>query len=79
MKKIIDWFQELPEPQRSMAMNNCNVFDEEVESLSKAIIHGFAWEYTDEGGTYWNLFHDNIKREEFKQNRREDWELENKN
>jgi hypothetical protein len=78
MKKIKDWFQELPEPQRSMAMNNYNLEDDSfcAMKLSYALKEGFVWAATDEGHTYWEIFVKEIEADEFRENRREDWQWE---
>lgn len=81
MKKIKDWFQELPEPQRNMAMNNYNLKDDSfyATTLSSAIAEGFVWGATDEGHIYWAIFVDEIEADEFKERHREDlqWEADN--
>lgn len=78
MKKIKDWFQELPEPQRSMAMSNYNLEDDSycATTLSSALARGFIWCATDEGQTYWEIFVKEIEADEFRENRREDWQWE---
>lgn len=71
MKPILDWYDQLPEPIRSQAIEN---YDEEgaispVDGLNRAsfsaAIHGgFSWYKTPEGHEYWaNIFYKAIKGE----------------
>lgn len=78
MRKIKDWFQELPEPQRSMAMDNYDLEDDSfcATTLSSALAQGFVWAGTNEGHIYWEIFVDGIEADEFRENRREDWQWE---
>lgn len=53
------WFQQLPEPYRSQAIEN---FDEEfspskVDSILDAISCSFIWSKTPQGRVYWDDFH----------------------
>jgi hypothetical protein len=53
MKKTAkEWFQQLHEPYRTQAMENCTANDYE-SSLLDAISGGFLWVSTREGFEYW--------------------------
>jgi len=67
-KPILEWFEELPEPYRSQAIENTKKFYEgkrldllEKESLIKAILAGFVWDTTEQGHGYWSKLYDLIK------------------
>jgi hypothetical protein len=51
-KTTKEWFNELPEPYRTQAIENCKANDYE-SSLSQAIFGGFLWVSTREGFEYW--------------------------
>jgi len=55
MKPIIKWYQELPEPQRSQAIENAapELARKEVDSLSSALRSGFPWMSSPQGHDYW--------------------------
>lgn len=57
MKTILEWYQELPEPYRTQAMNNCSSLDDMSDSMSSAIMDGFIWTDTVEDFYYWNQIH----------------------
>jgi len=60
-KKIKDWFQELEEPYRALALKNLKeeCKEEYTYSLSGALAVGFSWHKTKQGHLYWNkLFHE---------------------
>jgi len=55
MKTVIEWFDTLPEPYKTQAINNTKLhllktFD---ESLIDAIKSSFTWHSTDQGHDYW--------------------------
>lgn len=52
MKTILEWYQELPEPYRTQAIENCDK-NAEVKSMWEAISGGFFWESTEQGWKYW--------------------------
>lgn len=52
MKKIREWFQELPDGIRELALRN-QVNDGDEESLDGALYSGFVWGNTPEGGDFW--------------------------
>jgi hypothetical protein len=54
MKKTAkEWFEQLPEPYRTQALENCTAKGEE-DSLSEAIFGGFIWSLTPQGYGYWS-------------------------
>jgi len=60
MKTILDWYQELPEPYRTQAIENCdedslNIFENNIKS---AISGGFLWFDTEQGADYWLVLYD---------------------
>lgn len=58
-RKIKEWLEELPQPQRFEAINNCinengaEHLEIKVDSLNRAIYNAFRWDETDEGFDYW--------------------------
>lgn len=53
-KTIREWFEELPEPQRSQAIDNAHVYlDWSTYSLSNAIAISFSWQDSPQGYKYW--------------------------
>ena len=81
MKKIKDWYKELPTPQKVMALYNLDEANENVltTSLSSALSEGFIWRDSYEGHYYWEIFVKGIEADEFRESRREDfqWEADN--
>ena len=86
-KTIREWYEELPEPYRTKALANCEkqspegheVLDSPSRSKSTAIATGFLWQDTPEHEDYWKEVYDTLEAheaDEFKENRREDWEWE---
>lgn len=58
-KTAIEWFQHLPEPYRSQAVENfkadTDYTDEDLfKSLSDSLINGFFWVETPQGFRYWS-------------------------
>lgn len=55
MKKVGEWFNELPEPQRSEAKENAgwatNLY---AGSLTDALIFSFDWDESRQGFDYWD-------------------------
>lgn len=65
MKKTIkQWFETLPEPYRTQALNNANIFllDQEETNMEDAFYNGFFWAFSPEGYDYWEEFINNISR-----------------
>lgn len=81
MKKISDWYKELPTPQREMALDNLDISctGTLTTSLSSALAEGFVWKDSNEGHDYWAIFIKEIEADEFKERHREDlqWEVDN--
>jgi len=81
MKKISDWYKELPTPQKEMALDNLDISFAGVltTSLSSALSEGFVWADANEGYDYWAIFVKGIEADEFRESRREDfqWEADN--
>jgi hypothetical protein len=60
MKTIKQWFNELPEPQRTQALKNThkNTLRKKESNMSSALLSSFNWSGTEEGLDYWdNLCH----------------------
>jgi hypothetical protein len=57
MKKIKDWFEEMEEPERSLALKNThvNMLEKECFRFNHALCGAFVWGSTDEGEDYWRL------------------------
>lgn len=53
-KTIREWFEELPEPYRSEAIDNCKRCDNEEVSLPDALQAGFNWSTSKQGHSYWS-------------------------
>ena len=67
MKKISEWFKELPSPIREKALKNFKKDkskDLKVSSLSHAILHGFGWCIDGSTGRKWSKLYDKIRDEE---------------
>lgn len=65
MKKISDWFNELPEPQRTQALANVDKAKRGhfcVRQMSTALMEGFEWANTPQGYEYWNQIHISYKK-----------------
>lgn len=61
MKTIKDYLEELPEPQRSEALQNYDdqkplmeEGDESAENLRQAVSRAFIWSQTPQGVGYWS-------------------------
>lgn len=58
MKPILEWYEDLPEPIRSQAIENYNPNyapkNTDVENLHDAIDLGFWWMSSPEGDKYWH-------------------------
>ena len=69
-KTILEWFNQLPEPYMSQAIENAKNNDqfygnEIVGSLAEAIGLGFIWHETPQNFSYWNSVHADVKNGEF--------------
>lgn len=55
MKYIKSWLKQLPEPQRTHALLNLSpvLADDMVGSVFEALITGFNWNLSPQGGEYW--------------------------
>lgn len=69
MRSALEWFQTLPEPYQSQAIENARNrgrrFGEDrlsvmKECLASAISGSFAWLSSPEGDEYWRILHTNI-------------------
>ena len=58
-KTIKEWFQDLEEPYRSQALNNCDPVFLKLKkpSASDALLGGFTWINQPEGHDYWSKLH----------------------
>lgn len=56
MKPILEWYEDLPEPYRSQAINNYFNSGEsasKADNLGSALLAGFNWFDSPEGFEYW--------------------------
>ena len=79
-KTIEQWFQELPEPYRTKALENCKQpnDNEVVNSMIAALASGFLWQDTPEGESYWDDIFLTLQAAEFDEEHDEEqrWEAE---
>jgi hypothetical protein len=61
MKKISEWLIELPEPQRTLALENFNREDVMVDKLSLALLKAFFWRDTAQKCQYWSELFNKLK------------------
>lgn len=65
-KPIKEWYNELPEPYRSQAIENENPNYEDypingtATCQGEAVIRGFSWGSSKQGSDYWDEFHDTL-------------------
>jgi hypothetical protein len=60
MKTIKEYLEELPEPWRSQALENCdpdNMQKDRCTSQRSALMSAFIWSKSPEGKRYWNDFY----------------------
>lgn len=68
---ITEWLQKLPEPYRTQALNNTELYpypgavNETLPSLFMAVSLGFVWHQSQEGVSYWSDVHARAERGEF--------------
>lgn len=65
MRPILEWYEQLPEPYRSQAIENYAGEIEVAKSLKDAICYGFLWRKTPQGHWYWYGISIRAKRGEF--------------
>ncbi len=68
MKPILTWFEDLPEPYRSQAIENYNseyLGKSACDNLHQALYWGFNWSGTEQGGWYWCDIRDRALSGEF--------------
>jgi hypothetical protein len=53
MKTTREWLEELPEPYRTQALENCKWLNENCNSLDSAICGAFPWDETSQSDIYW--------------------------
>jgi hypothetical protein len=55
-KSLTSWYNELPEPIKSEAIENCKRNPDTIvaDSLYSAILVGFMWTTSKQGYQYWN-------------------------
>ena len=53
-KTILEWYELLPEPIRSQAIDNYDEIEIISTSLHAAIEDGFSWTFSNEKWDYWN-------------------------
>jgi hypothetical protein len=52
-KTALEWFNQLPEPYRTQAIENSTRPDSVYQSLAGALMRNFTWESTPQGGIHW--------------------------
>lgn len=71
MKPILEWYEDLPEPYRSQAIENYNpeyvnkshfIFN---NPIAQSLFYGFVWADTKQGYQYWNSVTDKAISGEF--------------
>jgi len=67
-KTIAEWFEELPEPYKTKALDNVMSQNSVTlvssdTSLSDALVGAFDWSITPEGFYFWNELDNSIKHE----------------
>lgn len=66
MKKVLEWYEEFPEPIRSRAIKNYNlqntIINEESVASKRIAIDHFNWLGTPEGFDYWRSIYDKIEK-----------------
>lgn len=72
-KKISEWLEELPEPQKTEAIQNWEVSEiyldkdfRREDSLYHALCHAFIWGTTPQGHEYWLKFSEPYYKEFYK-------------
>jgi len=62
MKTIKQWFNELPEPQKTEALENTPKLIKEniADDLEDAIYSAFRWDRTKQGYDYWQKICDSV-------------------
>lgn len=67
MKTIREWLEELPEPYRTQALENCNSMRLSISGLSDivetsriAIMSAFHWDSSPEGFHYWDELYETL-------------------
>ena len=68
MKTAKEWFQKLPEPYRTQALDNSDGLKIKHQSLPDAIMGNFTWDDTPQGDEYWYKIHGRAKYGEFDRN-----------
>ncbi len=66
MKTIKEWLNELPEPERSQAIENMQPDAEgqiTARNKAEAVIQAFVFSQTPQGFSYWNNIHFNLEKE----------------
>ena len=53
MKTVKEWFNELPDGYRELALKNLNNPEYEAKTMHDAISGGFLWLDTNEGRDFW--------------------------
>lgn len=60
-KTILEWFNELPEPYKSEAIENMDIDGSQMdESIYFALLGAFNWKNSKQGFDYWNNLHDSL-------------------
>lgn len=65
MKPILEWYEQLPEPIRSQAIENYDSYFKYAKSLYESIVFGFKCSKTEQGRDYWIDIRNRAKKGEF--------------
>jgi hypothetical protein len=67
-KTIGEFLNELPEPYRSQAIENCENYcdgkfrEQKVTNIVDALLNAFIWKGTPQAHTYWEEFFDSLPK-----------------
>lgn len=69
MKSVKQWFEALPEPYKTQALNNTQQHrvTRETTALSGAVMIAFEWGKTTEGFDYWDSLYRKIQKGEIRE------------
>jgi hypothetical protein len=64
-KTALEWFNQLPEPYRTQAIENSTRPDAVYQSLARALIRNFNWASTPQKKFYWHDIYERAELGEF--------------
>jgi hypothetical protein len=66
-KPIKTWFEELPEPYKSQAIQNSRNLDLTIDTIGAALLCAFMWSTSEQGYSYWQKLYTEITHNKNKQ------------